>query len=129
MKVTDLVASFAEPVVKAHGCELWDVEYMITGYIFVSALSGSIVRDYTPEGSVGKLQGVRMVASVLIPMLIGPAIGNGINRLRNVKLPNLDSADAMTTSFVPAPEIFLIGALFALALFAIIPILAKYTKK
>ena len=102
---------------------------MITGYIFVSALSGSIVRDYTPEGSVGKLQGVRMVASVLIPMLIGPAIGNGINRLRNVKLPNLDSADAMTTSFVPAPEIFLIGALFALALFAIIPILAKYTKK
>ena len=102
---------------------------MITGYIFVSALSGSIVRDYTPEGAVGKLQGVRMVASVLIPMLIGPAIGNGINRLRNVKLPNLDSADAMTTSFVPAPEIFLIGALFALALFAIIPILAKYTKK
>ena len=102
---------------------------MITGYIFVSALSGSIVRDYTPEGSVGKLQGVRMVASVLIPMLIGPAIGNGINKLRNVKLPNLDSADAMTTSFVPAPEIFLVGALFALALFAIIPILAKYTKK
>ena len=102
---------------------------MITGYIFVSALSGSIVRDYTPEGSVGKLQGVRMVASVLIPMLVGPAIGNGINKLRNVKLPNLDSADAMTTSFVPAPEIFLIGSLFALALFAIIPILAKYTKK
>ena len=31
MKVTDLVASFAEPVVKAHGCELWDVEYVREG--------------------------------------------------------------------------------------------------
>ena len=31
MKVTELVASFAEPVVKAHGCELWDVEYVREG--------------------------------------------------------------------------------------------------
>ncbi len=27
-KVTDIVASLAEPVVKKHGCELWDVEYV-----------------------------------------------------------------------------------------------------
>lgn len=102
---------------------------MITGYIFVSALSGAIVRDYTPQGSVGKFQGVRMVASVLIPMLIGPAIGNGINKIRNVKLPNLDSADVMTTEYVPAPEIFLIGAVFAIVLFAIIPLLKKSIEK
>ena len=31
MKVTELVASFAEPIVKAHGCELWDVEYVREG--------------------------------------------------------------------------------------------------
>ena len=31
MKVTELVASFAEHVVKAHGCELWDVEYVREG--------------------------------------------------------------------------------------------------
>ena len=31
MKVTDLVASFAKPVVEAHGCELWDVEYVREG--------------------------------------------------------------------------------------------------
>ena len=31
MKVTEFVASFAEPVVKAHGCELWDVEYVREG--------------------------------------------------------------------------------------------------
>lgn len=101
---------------------------MITGYIFVSALTGSVVRDYTPAGSVGKLQGIRMVASVLIPMLIGPAIGNGINKMRGVMLEN-PGADAMTTEYIPSPEIFLVGAIFALVLFAIIPVLAKYTKK
>ena len=31
MKVTELVAKLAEPVVQAHGCELWDVEYVREG--------------------------------------------------------------------------------------------------
>ena len=101
---------------------------MITGYIFVSALSGSIVRDHTPEGSVGKLQGVRMVASVLIPMIAGPAIGNGINKLSGNLIEN-PGADAMTTMYIPAKEIFLVGAILALVLFAIVPVLAKNTKK
>lgn len=31
MKVTDLVQALAQPVVQAHGCELWDVEYVREG--------------------------------------------------------------------------------------------------
>ena len=31
MKVTDLVASLAKPVVEQFGCELWDVEYVREG--------------------------------------------------------------------------------------------------
>ena len=31
MKVTQLVESFARPVVEQHGCELWDVEYVREG--------------------------------------------------------------------------------------------------
>ena len=31
MKVTEIVASFAKPVVESHGCELWDVEYVREG--------------------------------------------------------------------------------------------------
>ena len=31
MKVTDIVAQFAEPIVIAHGCSLWDVEYVREG--------------------------------------------------------------------------------------------------
>ena len=60
---------------------------MITGYIFTSALAGSTIRDFTPEGEVGKLQGVRMVFSVLIPMLLGPMIGNAINKAKGEDFP------------------------------------------
>ena len=31
MKVTELVADFAKPIVEAHGCSLWDVEYVREG--------------------------------------------------------------------------------------------------
>ena len=31
MKVTELVAEFARPIVEEHGCELWDVEYVREG--------------------------------------------------------------------------------------------------
>ena len=102
---------------------------MITGYIFVSALCGALTRDYTPSGNAGKLQGVRMVFSVLIPMLVGPMIGNTINRIAAVPLPDLDSADVMTTQYIPAPEIFLAGAIAALLLFAAIPFLVRAAKK
>jgi MFS family permease len=97
---------------------------MITGYIFVSALTGAIVRDNTPPESAGKLQGVRMVFSVLIPMLVGPMIGNGINRAMNVPLENA-GADAMTTEYIPAPEIFLAGAIVACLLIGCVWLLCK----
>ena len=31
MKITEQVASFAQPIVEAHGCSLWDVEYVREG--------------------------------------------------------------------------------------------------
>ena len=101
---------------------------MITGYILVAALSGALVRDYTPENDAGKLQGVRMIFSVLLPMLIGPMIGNAINKAAGNVLENA-GADAMTTKYIPAPEIFLAGAIAALLMFAIIPVLVKNRKK
>ena len=101
---------------------------MITGYILVAALSGALVRDYTPESDAGKLQGVRMIFSVLLPMLLGPMIGNAINKAAGNVLENA-GADAMTTKYIPAPEIFLAGAIVALLLFTIIPILIKIRRK
>ncbi|MBQ9729445.1 MAG: MFS transporter [Clostridia bacterium] len=102
---------------------------MITGYILVAALSGAQVRDYTPQGSVGKLQGVRMVFSVLIPMLVGPLIGNAINAAQGNKLSDLSSPDVMTTEYIPAPEIFLAAAICTLLVFAVLPLLSRAIKK
>ena len=31
MKITDMVWQFSEPIVQAHGCSLWDVEYVREG--------------------------------------------------------------------------------------------------
>ena len=101
---------------------------MITGYILVSALCGSMVRDYTPEGAVGKLQGVRMVFSVLIPMVVGPMIGNAINKAKNIPLPDLGSADTMTTQYIPAPQIFLVASIISILMIALIPVLRKVRK-
>ena len=97
---------------------------MICGNIFSSALNGSILRDHTPDGAAGKMQGVRMIASVLIPMLAGPAIGNAINSYQGILLEN-PGADAMTTEYIPAPEIFLAGAIVTLLVFAVIPLIRR----
>ena len=82
---------------------------MITGYIFVAQLTGAIMRDFTPGDDAGKLQGVRMIFAVLIPMTVGPMIGNAINKARGSMLEDA-GADAMTTQYIPAPEIFIVAA-------------------
>ena len=102
---------------------------MITGYILISALCGALTRDYTPEQDAGKLQGIRMIFSVLLPMLLGPMIGNAINKAAAIPLPDLGSADVMTTQYIPAPGIFLAGAIAAMLIFALIPVLTKLTAK
>lgn len=98
---------------------------MILGNILVSTLIGAMIRDNTPDANVGKLQGVRMIFAVLIPMLIGPMIGNAINKKMNLPLPDLGSADVMTTSYIPAPEIFLVAALIVLCSIVVIFFLNK----
>jgi MFS family permease len=100
---------------------------MITGFIFISALSGALIRDNTPERDTGKLQGVRMIFGVLIPMLAGPAIGNAINSSLGNPLEN-GGADAMTTLHVPVKEIFLAAGVISLLIYAIIPLVDKATK-
>jgi competence protein ComGC len=55
-------------------------------------------------------------------------IGNAINQARNIPLENA-GADAMTTQYIPAPEIFLVAAIVTLLLFAVIPLLSKSAKK
>ena len=70
-----------------------------------------------------------MIFSVLIPMLIGPMIGNAINKAASIPLPDPGSADVMTTEYIPAPAIFLAAALVAMAVLALIPLLSRTQSK
>ncbi len=100
---------------------------MICGNIFSTALNGSIMRDHTPPEAAGKMQGVRMFASVLIPMIIGPAIGNALNEAFGSDV-EISGSDVLTTSSAPAREIFLAGAIIALIALAVIPLIRKAEK-
>ena len=50
----------------------------MTAELSVSGLFVSSFRDYIPKGKEGCFQGIRMFLFVLLPMIIGPAIGNAI---------------------------------------------------
>lgn len=47
---------------------------MMFGYLIGTAVLGAELRDRTPENEVGLFQGVRMVFSVLLPMIIGSSL-------------------------------------------------------
>ncbi len=82
---------------------------MMCGYIGTGAMLGAAVRDHTPQNKAGMFQGLRIVGQVLIPGIIGPAIGAWV--LRNADtVVNSDG----TASFIPNENIFL-AALIALA--------------
>ncbi|MBQ6930221.1 MAG: MFS transporter [Oscillospiraceae bacterium] len=81
---------------------------MMCGYLSGMAVFGARIRDFTPEGYAGRLQGIRIFSQVLVPGVVGPFIGKTI--LANAEMiVNNDG----TASFVPDANIFL-GALVVL---------------
>ncbi len=85
---------------------------MMSGYLSGMAVFGASIRDHTPAGEAGKLQGVRIFCQVFIPGIVGPYIGKTV--LRNAEtVLNSDG----TSSFLPNENIFL-AALLALILIA-----------
>ncbi len=82
---------------------------MMCGYLSGMAVFGALIRDYTPQSKAGMFQGLRICFQVLIPGIIGPAIGAAV--LQNAEqILNSDG----TYSFVPNRNIFL-AALIAAA--------------
>lgn len=90
---------------------------MMSGYLSGMAVFGAVIRDNTPVGKSGRLQGVRIFSQVLIPGIVGPAISKEI--LKNAAtIVNSDG----TSSFVPNHNIFL-GA--AIAVLLVLPFFIK----
>ena len=94
---------------------------MMCGNLGGGAMLGAMVRDRTPQDRTGMFQGLRICAQVLIPGIIGPAIGAWV--LRNAATILNDDG---TSSFIPNANIFL--AAFGAAIFlwlALIPLLRR----
>ena len=98
---------------------------IMVGYLCGNAVFGAMLRDKTPEGKAGMFQGLRIVCQVLIPGVIGPAIGAKV--LENAtEIVNSDG----TKSFLPDERIFIWALIVsvALALYLILTNLKKDKK-
>jgi len=51
---------------------------MMAGFLISFAAINATIRDLTPRDRAGTVQGVRMIASVLVPMVFGPWIGAAV---------------------------------------------------
>ena len=94
---------------------------MLCGYLSSMAVFGAMLRDHTPENKAGMFQGQRIIAQVLIPGIVGPAIGAAV--LKNAEtVVNTDG----TVSFIPNAGIFLAALVAAVFIWiAAIPLLKK----
>ena len=98
---------------------------MMCGYLSGMAVFGAMLRDHTPENRAGMFQGLRIVGQVLIPGVIGPAIGAAV--LKNAE--QILNGDG-TFSFKPNENIFLAAFVAAAVLWLmLIPVFRTIRKK
>jgi MFS family permease len=89
---------------------------MMAGMMLTGAAISATVRDMTPKDRIGMVQGLRMIAAILIPMLIGPFIGASV-----IVGANETFDDLGVTKQVPTPWIFIASAV--VAALVVIPVL------
>ena len=97
---------------------------MMCGNLAGGAVFGAVIRDYTPENRSGMFQGLRIVAQVLIPGVIGPAIGAAVLQNADVVV-NTDG----TTSFIPNASIFLAAGVVALVVWVALWLVLRMKKR
>ena len=97
---------------------------MMCGYLAGTAVFGAVIRDYTPEGRAGMFQGLRIAGQVLIPGLVGPAIGAWVLRDAETVI-----GDDGTESFIPNQNIFLAALVAAVVLGLFLALLLYIMKK
>lgn len=84
------------------------------GYGIIGIIINASVRDYTPENKVGLFQGVRMIFNVMLPMIIGPAIGDAVCKIYGT---GTYMSDVGSVVYEPCAEMFLAAAILTSLLF------------
>lgn len=89
--------------------------FMMAGMMASIAAVSAMTRDQTPADRAGGVQGARMIMAVMLPMVIGPAIGAAVISGAAHSYVELGREHP-----VPGPEIFPVAALVLVA----VPVLA-----
>ena len=79
------------------------------------------MRDFIPEDKVGLFQGIRMIFFVLIPMVVGPWIGDIASRTSNLTI-----IEYGVEKLVPSTSMFLYASV--VSVFVLVPILVLAKK-
>ena len=97
---------------------------MMSGYMLLTSALTAQMRELTPADQAGHFQGIRMIFSVMVPMIVGPFIGAAL--IRNGSATYVDLGQTKT---VPTPDIFLGAAVLLLLLFIPLGLLSKELRK
>ncbi len=89
---------------------------VVLGNALVNILFSATVKDFIPEGKTGMFQGIRMIFAVMLPMVIGPVIGDKACQSAAQTIINEVGAEVI----VPAKNMFLWAGI--VCIFAIIPL-------
>ena len=92
----------------------------LIGYVVLQIQLSASVRDFIPEDKVGLFQGIRMIFVVLIPMVVGPAIGDIA-----CQISNLTIVEYGVEKLVPSTSMFLFASVVGILVLVPLFILAK----
>ena len=87
---------------------------MMCGYLCGMAIFGAMIRQNIPQQMAGRFQGIRIIGQVLVPGVIGPAIGAWVLR----DAPQIENQDG-TFSFLPDTSIW-VASLAVLVVLAVV---------
>ncbi len=95
----------------------------LIGYVVLVIQLNASIRDFTPEGMAGRFQGIRMIFMVLLPMVIGPWLGDIACRNSNITYMNEYGVETI----VPSAAMFLYASI--VSVLALVPIGVLIKKK
>ena len=88
----------------------------VLGNLVMGIQFNAAIKDFIPEGKAGLFQGIRMIFTVLIPMVLGPALGD--MACRNSAVTYLNEYGVET--IVPSKSMFIYAAV--VSTFVIVPL-------
>jgi len=89
----------------------------LVGNLVMGIQLNAAIKDFIPEGKAGLFQGIRMIFTVLLPMVIGPALGDLACRNSAVTYTNEYGVETI----VPSSSMFLYAAV--VSVFVVIPLI------